>query len=163
MAFSGPPLPITPINTFTTGEQTHSSIAGLAGGGYVVTWTSAAQDGSSGGIYAQIFDANGAAVGVELLINTTTALNQDFAEVAALTGGGYVIALNSEGQDGSFTGVYLQQFDAAGVAVGGEVTVATMAVNHSPLLAHLTELASGRIGVTWSDMFGATLSDDPYF
>ena len=128
MAFSGPPLPIAPINTTTTGEQTHSSVAGLAGGGYVVTWTSAAQDGSSGGIYAQSFDANGVAVGFEVLINTTTALNQDFAEVAALTGGGYVIAWNSDGRDGSFTGVYLQQFDAAGVAVGGETLVNTQTV-----------------------------------
>jgi Ca2+-binding RTX toxin-like protein len=215
MAFSGPPLPTTPVNTTTANEQGQSAVAGLVGGGYVVTWRSSGQDGSSDGIYAQRFDAAGAKVGGEVLVNTTTAGSQNFAEVAALAGGGYVVTWTSDGQDGSFAGIYRQQFDAngtrvgvetlvnsqtsgaqtdaqvislltggyvvawtdlngtrtvrlqifdaAGSAVGGEVTVATMAPDHTALLAHLTELPTGRIAVTWSDAVFGALSDDPYF
>lgn len=97
-----------------------------------MAWTSAAQDGSSGGIYAQSFDANGVAVGGETLVNTQTVGGQSDAQIL-------------------------------GLSTGGEVTVATAANNHTPLLAHLTEVASGRIAVTWSESVGAVAEDDPWF
>ena len=48
------------INTFTSGDRSSPSFAKLSNGGFVVTWTDAAQDNDlSAGIYAQRFDANG--------------------------------------------------------------------------------------------------------
>ena len=44
------------INTFTTGDQNDASVAATANGGFVVSWTSAVQDGSGSGIYTQRFD-----------------------------------------------------------------------------------------------------------
>lgn len=88
MAFSGPPFADTQINTTTSGEQIHPALAGLAGGGHVVVWASASgQDGSGSGVFAQLFDASGQPSGGEFQINTTTANAQDYADVAALTGG----------------------------------------------------------------------------
>jgi hypothetical protein len=41
-------------NTYTSNNQSYPSVAGLSGGGFVVTWVS--QDGSIGGIYGQLFE-----------------------------------------------------------------------------------------------------------
>ena len=43
------------VNTFTTGDQHSSSLAMDAAGDFVVVWQSQGQDGSAGGIYAQLF------------------------------------------------------------------------------------------------------------
>src|SRR4029077_16262978 len=42
----------------------------LDGGGWVVTWTANAADGSYHGIYQRAFNADGAARGAEVLVNT---------------------------------------------------------------------------------------------
>ena len=95
MAFAGPPIPVSPVNTYTTGEQTHAAVTGLAGGGYVVFWSSTGQDGSGEGVYSQMFDADGVTVGSETRVNTTTANAQDFVDAAALDAGGYVAVWTS--------------------------------------------------------------------
>ena len=42
-------------NTYTTGDQSEPSAAGLTGGGFVVTWQSYLQDSDAEGVYGQIF------------------------------------------------------------------------------------------------------------
>ncbi|NOT16046.1 MAG: hypothetical protein HOP21_10865, partial [Methylotenera sp.] len=64
------------VNTHTFNEQFSASITALADGGFVVSWTSDGQDGSSGGIYAQRYNAAGQAQGAEFQVNTTTANGQ---------------------------------------------------------------------------------------
>ncbi len=49
------------VNTFTTGEQRFPAVSSLADGGYVVSWQSDAQDGSSTGIYQKRYNAEGVA------------------------------------------------------------------------------------------------------
>ena len=60
------------VNTYTSDNQQEPSVTGLADGGFVVTWMSGNQDGSSWGIYGQRYAADGAASGDEFLINTVT-------------------------------------------------------------------------------------------
>jgi Ca2+-binding RTX toxin-like protein len=150
MAFAGPPVPVTPVNTYTEGEQEHSAIAGLAGGGHVVAWYSAQQDGSLGGIYAQLFDADGNPTGSEFLVNTTTAENQDFPDIAALDGGDFVISWQSSDQDGEFTGIYMQRYTAAGVPVNGETLVNTTTAGGQSD-AQVVPLSDGGFAVVWFD------------
>lgn len=150
MAFSGPPIPVTPVNTYTTSEQEHAAIAGLVGGGHVVAWSSWQQDGSFGGIYAQLFDADGNPTGGEFLVNTTTAEDQDFPDIAALTGGDFVITWTSFGQDGDSTGVYMQRYTSAGVPVGGETLVNTT-TSGGQGDAQVVPLADGGFAVVWAD------------
>src|SRR5512143_3986766 len=96
-------MPVTPLpfgpetlgNTTTERDQAYPQIAALKDGGYVVTWQSDNQDGSVWGIYAQRYDASGAKVGGETLVNTTTAGTQVNPHVAALSDGGYVISWQS--------------------------------------------------------------------
>jgi VCBS repeat-containing protein len=47
------------VNTYTSGDQTESSITSLSDGGYIISWTSYYQDGNSNGIYTQRFDKDG--------------------------------------------------------------------------------------------------------
>jgi VCBS repeat-containing protein len=96
----------THVNTLTAGDQDFPSVTALSDGGYVVTWESMNQDGSGYGVYGQRYDASGAKVGGETLINVTTAGDQAKPSVAALNDGGYVVTWTSNGQDGDGTGVY---------------------------------------------------------
>ncbi|MBA5775666.1 hypothetical protein H2509_00845, partial [Stappia sp. F7233] len=102
------------VNTRTSSNQLEPSVAGLSGGGYVVIWQSQFQDGSGRGVYGQIYDASGSAVGAEFRVNETTAGDQDEASVAGLPDGGFVVTWTSASQDGSGDGVYQRRFAADG-------------------------------------------------
>lgn len=58
------------VNYYTNDYQFSPQVAGLTGGGYVVTWISRGQDGSVDGIYAQRYNASGSVVGVEFRVNS---------------------------------------------------------------------------------------------
>jgi Ca2+-binding RTX toxin-like protein len=137
------------VNSTTLSEQLGSAVTALTDGGYVVTWTSLNQDGSGSGIYAQRYDATGVAVGGEVLVNSTTLNDQFDSAVTALADGGYVVTWQSSGQDGSGSGIYAQQYDASGAAVGSEVQVNTFTANGQGDSA-VTALADGGYVVTWS-------------
>ncbi|MCB0968856.1 MAG: Ig-like domain repeat protein, partial [Ilumatobacter sp.] len=114
-----------PVNTTVADDQNQPAVTAFADGSFAVTWTSNLQDGDATGIYAQRFDAGGAKVGGETLVNTTTTDRQAVPAIVALDGGGYAIAWQSRGQDGSALDILAQIFDAAGNTVGGEIPVNT--------------------------------------
>ncbi|CAN7188527.1 M10 family metallopeptidase C-terminal domain-containing protein [Rhizobium sp. LjRoot254] len=111
------------VNTTTAGLQGEPSVAALVDGGWVVAWRSDGQDGSGAGIYLQRYGADGATVGVETQVNTYTTGEQEGPSIAALADGGWVVTWDSDGQDGSETGVYQQRYDADGAAAGTETLV----------------------------------------
>ncbi|MBM4352951.1 MAG: hypothetical protein FJ109_04030 [Deltaproteobacteria bacterium] len=61
----------------------------------------------------------------EFLVNSFTKEWQTDPEVAALSGGGYVVVWTSKGQDGSLLGVFGQRIGADGFASGAEFQVNT--------------------------------------
>jgi hypothetical protein len=113
------------VNTWTQGDQKHSSVAMDALGGFVVTWSSYGQDGSGWGVYAQRYNADGSPNGGEFQVNTWTQGDQMYPTAAMDAAGNFVITWSSYGQDGSGWGVYAQQYTTAGIAVGGELRVNT--------------------------------------
>jgi hypothetical protein len=113
------------VNTYTSDSQTQSSIASLADGGFVVTWTSYQRDGSESNIYGQRYDANGNRVGLEFQINTHTSNTQSNPSVAPLAGGGFIVTWDSYEQDGSSYGIYGQRYDANGVRISSEFPINT--------------------------------------
>ncbi|MEN9360792.1 MAG: hypothetical protein RL095_2327 [Verrucomicrobiota bacterium] len=133
------------VNTVTGSHQSAAAIAILSGGGYVVAW----QGNQSGNydIYAQIYDADGVAVGTEIAVNATTTLTQEAPVVAALDGGGFAIAW--AGEESGDSNIYLRLFDAAGVAQGVETQInsASTATQRSP---EVTLLASGGFLLAWA-------------
>ena len=98
------------VNTYTPSDQQYPSVAGLAGGGFVVTWTSVDQDGSGQGVYGQRYGADGNPVGDEFRVNTNTADFQQNSSVAGLANGNFVVTWESYLQDDNFWGVFGQRF-----------------------------------------------------
>ncbi|MEQ9260482.1 MAG: CARDB domain-containing protein [Roseovarius sp.] len=137
------------VNSTTANDQTSPAIAALMGGGFIITWQSRGQDGSKHGIYAQRYRANNSARGGEFRVNTTTADNQISPVIAALADGGFVVAWQSLGTDGSDYGVYAQRYRKTGATFGAEVRVNTRTGRrqHQPALIALAD--SGYI-VTWA-------------
>ena len=111
------------VNTTTASAQKFAAIAMDDAGNFVVTWSSLWQDYGGYGVYAQRFDATGAAVGEEFRVNTYTVGNQNLSAAAMDADGDFVITWTSQDQDGSGTGVFAQRYDATGNRVGDEFRV----------------------------------------
>lgn len=137
------------VNTYTVNAQEESSIAALADGGFVVSWTSYDQDGSFLDIYGQRYDASGGIQGGEFLINTHPTGWQTYSSVTGLISGGFVVTWVSLGQDGSGDGVYGQRFNASGVAQGGEFLINTF-TSGDQFEPSIAALGDGGFIVTWT-------------
>lgn len=153
------------VNTQTASSQQYPAITGLANGGFVVSWYTfdPAQDGSSGAIKAQIFDAGGTKVGAEFLVNSQTANNQAGATITGLANGGFVVSWHdSSGTLGDASGrsIKAQIFNAGGTKVGGEFLVNSQIANSQQDPA-ITALPNGGFVVSWQD-FSDTLGDAGY-
>ena len=145
------------VNTETNDGQKYTSSTALEDGGFVITWTSAKQDGSGEGIYAQRYDSAGGAVGEEFQVNSFTRDWQIFSSVAGLNDGGFVITWSSRYQDGSGYGIYAQRYDSAGQATGGEFLVNSF-TSLDQLYSNITALEDGGFVITWTS-YGLDGSD----
>jgi hypothetical protein len=88
--------------------------------------------------------------GFEFRINTTTAGHQGSPLVGMSDDGGFVVAWESEGQDGDGLGIYAQRYNSSGIPVGSEFQVNPNAAGDQ-VLANLTVDAGGGFVVTWYD------------
>ena len=139
------------VNNTTAGAQSDSSVVKVRlSGEYIVTWSSAAQDGSGSGIYGQRYSATGSPTGSEFRVNTATANDQTDSQLAInrLTGE-FIVTWTSNLQDGSGTGIYAQRYNAAGVAQGAEFRVNTTTAGAQSDSAVAMD-AHGYIFVTWA-------------
>ncbi len=100
---------LTPTNTWLTATdvlvsvptnnfQINPAVAVLNNSNVVVVWGSSdeARSGSLQDVYGQIFSQTGQKIGGEFLINQFTPYNQRTPAIAALAGGGFVVAWVSE-------------------------------------------------------------------
>jgi len=118
------------VNVTTQGDQEYPAVACLSGGGFVVVWSGRGA-GDNSGVFGRRYDADGSALGGEFLINTYTDNQQQLASVAALSGGGFIVAWQSHGgQDGDNTGIFAQRFNADGTKLGNEFRVNTTTNGH---------------------------------
>jgi len=113
------------INNFTNSDQVLPSVAMDGSGSFVVAWTSIGQDRSGGGVFARRFGSTGTPKGREFRVNTFTMNYQTNPSVAVDGSGNFVVVWSSDGQDGSFYGVFARRFDRAGARLGGEFQVNT--------------------------------------
>lgn len=107
----------------------------LASGEVVVTWSRMEADGHLQGICAQRLSGAGALIGSEWVVNQANQFNQCRPQLAALAGGGFVVAWVSEAARGvdpnvletiseSYeVNIVARLYDAAGAAVGNEFRV----------------------------------------
>ncbi len=139
------------VNSETASSQMASSVTALFDGGFVITWSSLGQDSSSLGVYAQRYDASGAAIGSEFQVNTYTTDVQGDPSITALSDGGFVVTWASDTQDASGFGVFGQRYDAAGDAAGVEFQINTYETDNQSAPS-ATALNDGGFVVTWSSI-----------
>ncbi|MCY1506536.1 RTX calcium-binding nonapeptide repeat (4 copies) [compost metagenome] len=132
----------TRVNTTILDDQYNAAVTVLADGGWLVVWQSNNQDGSGYGIYAQRYDAQGNRLGGETQVSTYTDSHQQAPAITTLADGGWLVAWQSHGQDGSSDGIYSQRFDAQGHALQMEVIDASG--NHLGILAASDRTLSGQ-------------------
>ena len=90
------------VNFYTNNNQENPSVAGLEDGKFVVVWESSGQDGSSYGVYAQRYAADGSKQGEEFLVNSHTTDSQENPSVAMHEDGSYVVVWQSTDQHYAF-------------------------------------------------------------
>jgi Ca2+-binding RTX toxin-like protein len=152
------------VNSTTGEDQRESAVTALADGQFIVTWrdeseTAGDTDGSA--VRAQIFDAEGAKVGNEFLINKTTSKDQSQPAIAMLSDGRFVVSYSdgsAAGADPSSAGVRAQIFNANGTKSGNEFLVNT-ATKGDQFASALTALTGGGFVATWTD-FGSNAGDN---
>ena len=111
------------VNAHTAYNQFAPSVSRDAFGGFVITWMS--QDGDQYGVFARRFDPSGVAQANEFQVHARTGGNQSFPTVGLDTDGDFVIAWQSELQDGSEFGIRGRRFDFTGAPQGVEFSVNT--------------------------------------
>jgi Protein of unknown function (DUF4038)/Putative collagen-binding domain of a collagenase len=141
--------PQLPVNLTADYDQTNPWVAASPAGSGVVTWTSYAQDGDLGGIFARLLDSAGVPFGDEIAVNESSAGHQDFSKVAMDAQGNFVVAWTSEGKDGDAQGVYARRFDRQGRPLGGEFRVNTTTAG-AQYLSDLEVDPLGEFLVTWT-------------
>ena len=138
------------VNTYTTGEQQRPAISINSSGDFVVVWESYLQDGDRRGVYAQRYDASGAAQGDETPVNATTVGMQDEAAVTIGEAGQFVVAWKAEQGDSSYA-IATRLFDASGAPLGSEVLASEgTAIWGFPQIAGLSD---GGFEVFWATDF----------
>lgn len=132
------------VNTTTVNNQTDASIAGLANGGYVVTFTDTSAD-PGGDIRFRLFDALGTPLGPD--VAAVAAVNDDTrSDVVALAGGGFVVAW--ERDFGADSDIRAQIFSAAGTTVGTIVAIENSGTIDAAAPS-ITGLTSGGFVAAW--------------
>jgi Ca2+-binding RTX toxin-like protein len=130
----------TPTTRYDQTSDVTIDIASLSKGGYVVTYVGSGETLYSRTLYAQRFNSDGTKNGAEVLV---AAGGQDSA-VAALADGGFAVTW-SQGA----IGVYVQRFDASGVAAGTALKLDGndySSLGSSPVV---TSLSDGGYLVAW--------------
>ena len=136
------------VNTETASEQRDVDVAMAADGRHIMTWHSTGgQDGSSMGVYAQRYNANGSTAGSEFKVNDYTVGEQSWPSTAMAPDGRFVISWTGA-QEISGYGIYAQAYAADGSTDGNEFPVNFTTDNHQKY-SNVSMGTDGRILVSW--------------
>ena len=137
------------VNQTTNSEQQWATVATDDAGNGVVVWTSTGQDsGSTTGVYARRFNAAGALVGNEFLVNTTVAGNQENAAVAMTGAGAFVVTWSGTGV-GDAAGVFYRRFAANGTPLDITERLANGTDRGTELAPSIAINDAGQFAIAW--------------
>ncbi|WP_420862704.1 calcium-binding protein [Algirhabdus cladophorae] len=136
------------INDFSTGAQSDSQVIALANGGFGVLYRSRGIDGSDFGIATRWFDAMGAEVLRESVVNQTVDGDQLDGGMVQLASGEVVVVWQSDGAPGTDTGIYARVISQDGLAWGAEFAVAA-AGQGNQITPSVLALPDGGYTVLW--------------
>jgi len=153
------------VNTYTNDRQLHPSVATLEDGKFVVTWTSAWQDGDGYGIFGQMFYNNRTRYGTEFQVNTYTQDNQGGSSVTGLNDGKFVIVYDSDCPLPPLN-TFGQMYYNNGTRYGSEFQINTY-TDGVQADQRVAALGNGKFVVTWAsegrDTSGAGVSAQMYY
>lgn len=148
------------INSTTAYEQMEPSVTALANGRFVVVWTdnSRAYDVAYVGadVRAQVFEADGSALGREMLIGKTTLGEQNQPDIASLDDGRFVVVWADQFNDLSglqphhYYDIFAQVYNIDGSTSGAQFLVNTTQSGFQTF-PEVSVLADGRFVVVWHD------------
>lgn len=137
------------VNTYTTKNQAFPRVAADSVGNFVVVWESYDEYGTHRELFGQRFHSTGTPAGNEFQVNSYTTGEQFAPGLAANGFGEFVVTWSTWYQDGSWTGVSGQRFDATGAPAGGEFQVNSYTTGNQSHAAVAVDPAGGFV-VTWS-------------
>ena len=152
------------LNTFVPGTQQSPALASLGNGGFVAVYADNGINGASatnhGGIWIQLFDANGNKVGSEIQADVN-AVNGASPAVDVVPGTGFMVVW----RDGTGTGVYDQPFathgqlfDFSGNRIGSEFSL-DAGPGESQNVPDIAHLNNGGLVVGWSTLEAPSFND----
>ena len=100
------------IQVETSNYQGKARAAMGSAGDFVITWEGYTSGPNADEIYARQYNSAGNALGARSQVNTYTTGFQEASSVAMDSAGDFVVAWESQGQDGSGYGIYSQLFKA---------------------------------------------------
>ena len=143
-----------PLAISVNPEEAHSpSMAGLAGGGFVVAWDETPAAGGDSEVRFRRFDAAGNPLdAAAVLIDTAGSTNRDI-QIAGLPNGGFVVAYEDDSWDND-GGITARMYNANGLATSGVIQV-NSPMNGAATLGHqdkpsLAVLPDGMFAVGWN-------------
>jgi Ca2+-binding RTX toxin-like protein len=133
-----------PVGSTNFRTQFDASVAGLANGNFVASFTDTSAD-LGGDIRFRLLDATGLPIGANFTVDAGTGVDSR-SDVAALAGGGFAIAFQRD-IGVNDRNLYVQRYDAAGTPTGGQIEVDTSILDTA--LPSITGLNDGGFAVAW--------------
>jgi hypothetical protein len=136
------------VNTRTAQAQRDPTVGMDTDGDFVIVWLDEIGAGYAGNLSAQRYSNAGNALGGEFRVNTNTVQDQRRPTAEMDADGDFVVAWESENQDGSDLGIYARRFNAEGGALSGELPVNTYTTQSQSYPSVATD-ADGDFVVVW--------------
>jgi hypothetical protein len=128
----------------------NSSVAGLAGGGFVVAYEQSPKAGGDTSVFFRLFDNAGNPRAISHQIDNIGTINNDI-QVTALKDGGFAVAYTDDGWHINGTEITLQVFNGDGTTRTSAILVNSLDITGNQNHPALTTLSNGDIVVGWSD------------
>ena len=145
------------VSTRTGGDQLYPTVAMDATGDFVITWSGAGANGTGWNIYAQRYNAAGAAQGGQFQVNAPTQGDAEHSTVAMDAAGDFAVTWSEQSVSGGVWNVYAERYSAAGAVQWGQFQVNTFTTGDQldPSVAMDT---AGDFVITWSRHGGSSWS-----
>lgn len=140
------------ISQTKANEQQKPVVAMLGDGSFAVAWESFGQSpGNKYDVILRCYDAAGAAVGNEQLVNTTVTDNQQAPHIVPFADGRYLVVWQSFAEDGAGWGVYGQLLYKDCKAIGNQFIVHTTKASDQTAPRAAADVNGGFV-IVWSSL-----------
>ena len=139
-------------STYTSNRQNRSAMDVDLQGNMFVVWASRRQEAGTYGVFGQLIDPLGRPLGTEIHVNQFLPGPQNMPAVAFDNKGAAWVAWQSQGQDGSRSGIYLRRFGAVDGEFGplGDEIPVNITTEGEQITPSIASNENGRMLVAWS-------------